>query len=40
MVLEASRGGRTVVIATHRDVHAGLDPRVVDMADGRIVGTE
>ena len=38
MVLEASRAGRTVVIATHHDAPAGLDARVVWMRDGQIAG--
>jgi heme ABC exporter ATP-binding subunit CcmA len=37
LVLETARAGRTVLIATHREVPGGLAPRIVEMADGRIV---
>lgn len=37
MVLGAAEEGRTVLLATHREVPAGLTPRLVEMVGGRIV---
>jgi ABC-type lipoprotein export system ATPase subunit len=36
MMLRASREGRTLVIATHHGVAAGLASRVVTMRDGSV----
>ena len=37
MMLDTARAGRTVLIATHREVPAGMAHRIVEMAEGRIV---
>jgi ABC-type multidrug transport system ATPase subunit len=39
MVLDASAAGRTIVIATHHDVPAGLRARPIVMRDGQIEAT-